>query len=90
MSAIRQNKRDILVDEWCLLDSPIQLQDEVAIFAVAPERFVTLRLAAGIVIDDAIDDLPVAVVSRGHFPAAKVVAVEERDKSVGHSRRASP
>ena len=73
-----------------LLDSPIQLQHEVAIFAVAPERFVTLRLAAGVVIDDAIDDFPVAVVTFGHLPAGEVVAAKERYKPLGRSRRAFP
>ena len=40
-----------------------------------------LRFAAGVVVDDAVDDLPVAVVALGHLPAGQVLAVEERDET---------
>ena len=65
-------------------------KDEVVILAVAPERFVALGLAPGVVVDDAVDDLPVAVVAVGHLPAGQVFAVEERDEAVGHGRRRAP
>ena len=72
------------------LSPPVQLQDEVAVFAVAPERLVPGGLAAGIVIDDAIDDFPVAVIAVGHFPAGQVLAVEKRHKPVGRRSGRSP
>jgi hypothetical protein len=37
----------------------------------------------GIVVDDAIDYLPVSVIADWRFPTKKVLPVEERDKSVG-------
>ena len=46
VGAVGQDIGNILIDEWCFLEPPIQLQDEVAIFAIAPERFVPLGLAA--------------------------------------------
>src|SRR6476646_4601176 len=36
-----------------------------------------------IVVDDAIDDLPVSVIACWHFPTRKVCPVEQRDKSLG-------
>ena len=71
---------NVLVDERCFLEPPVELQDEVAIFAVAPERFVALGLAAGVVIDDAIDDFPVAVVALGHFPAGQILPLNSETK----------
>jgi len=59
------------------------VQDEIAILAVAPERLVPLSFALGIVVDDAIDDLPVSVIADWRFPTKKVLPVEERDKSLG-------
>ena len=90
MGAVRQNVGNVLVDEGRLLEPPIKLQDEVAVFALAPERLVALRFAAGVIIDDAIDDLPVAVVALGHFPAGQVLAVEKGNKALGRGRRTAP
>ena len=68
------------------------------ILALAPERLVALGLAPGVVVDHAVDDLPVPVVALGDFPAGEVLAVEERHEALGggvvvgarrRSRRAS-
>src|SRR5437016_712633 len=59
VGAIRQDVGYILVEEGRLFEPPIHMQDEIAILALAPERLVTPSFALGIVVDDAIDDLPV-------------------------------
>ena len=83
VGAIRQDVGNIFVEEGRFLKPPIHLQDEIAILAVAPERLVTQSLALGIVVDDAIDDLPVSVIASRHFPPAQVLTIEERDKPLG-------
>jgi len=45
------------------------------------------RFAFGVVIDDAIEDAPVAVVAGGNFPAGQVAAVEQRYEASLASRR---
>ena len=55
--AVGQDIGDVLVDERRLLEPPVDEQDEVTILPLAPESLVTLCLAFGIVIDDAVDDL---------------------------------
>src|SRR5207249_1288856 len=81
-----KDDRYVLVLERRLqLEPPVDLEDEVAERFLTPQGFVILlRLAAGVIINDAIHDLPVAVVPLGHLPAGQIVAIEERDKAFGH------
>jgi len=65
-----------------LLDAPVEPQDEVAVLLRAPEVLVAGRLGAGVVVDDAVEDLPVAVVAGGHLPVGEVFAVEEGGETV--------
>ena len=59
------------------------LQDEVAVLLLADQRFLfALGLAPGVVVDHAVDDLPVAVVPLGDVPAGEVLAVEQGDEAL--------
>ena len=58
------------------------LQHEVAVLAYGSRGSCPRRgLALGVVVDDAVHDLPVAVVAGGHLPAGEVLAVEERGEA---------
>ena len=81
--AVGQDVRNVLVDERRFLEPPVDLEDEVAILDVAPERLVALGLALGVVVDHAVNDFPVPAVALWYFPAGQVLAVEERDKALG-------
>jgi len=65
----------------------IDPQLEVAVLLHRPEVLVALGLGLGIVVDDAVEDLPVTVVSLGNGPVAEVLAVEERLIPLGHRIR---
>ncbi len=85
MRSIRQDVWDVLVEKRRLLEPPIELEHEVAILAVAPQRLVALRFTRGIVVDRVVDDLPVSVIAGGHLPAREALAVEQRDESVART-----
>src|SRR5262249_58628181 len=75
--AVGQDVRDARVDVGRLLDAPVHAQDEVAELALGPQALVAPGLAPGVVVDDAVDDLPVPAVALGHLPAAQVLPVEQ-------------
>ena len=50
---------------------------------LGPEVLV-LRLAAGVVVDHAVDHLPVAAIALRDFPTGQILAVEQRCKPRGH------
>ncbi len=83
VGAIRQDVGNILVEERRLFEPPIHLQDEIAVLAFAPERLVARSFALGIIVDDPIDDLPVAVIAGRYFPPGQVLTIKERDKILG-------
>ena len=90
MRAVRQDIGDILVDEGASLSRQSSCKTKSRVFAVAPERLVALGLAAGVVVDDAVDDLPVAVVPLGHFPPGRSLPLKSDTNPSGTRWRASP
>ena len=80
--AVGQDVRDVLVDERRLLEPPVQPQHEVAVLPLGPQVLVARGFAAGVVVDHAVDDLPVPVVAVGHLPAGEVLAVEQGDEAL--------
>src|SRR5262249_61692168 len=64
------------------LQPPVDAEDEVAERLLAPQALLALGLALGVVVDDAVDHLPVAVVPLGHLPAGEVLAVEQLDEAL--------
>src|SRR5436190_1160262 len=58
------------------LEPPVQPQHEVLETLVRPQAlFRYFRLAAGVVVNDAIDHLPVSVVAGRDLPASQVLAI---------------
>jgi hypothetical protein len=84
-----------IVEDGRFSKPPIHVQDEIAILAVAPERLVPLSFALGIVVDDAIDDLPVSVIAVGalqprrSFPLKSETNPSGGVLSVAHTGRPS-
>src|SRR5215471_9980724 len=79
MAPVRQYDRHILVLKSGLeLQPPIDTQHKIAKGLVRPQALVPLGLAACVIVEDAVDDLPMAVVSFRYLPAGEVSAVEER------------
>ena len=70
-----------------LFDAPVEAEGEVAVGFFGPEIFVAGSFGAGVVVDDAVEDFPVAVVADGRFPPGEVAAVEERDPARGKCGR---
>src|SRR6185369_1233519 len=62
MGAVGEDVGDVRVGVRRLLDPPVDAEDKVGEGAVGPQALVAPRLALGVVVDDASDDLPVAVV----------------------------
>ena len=87
VDAVRQDDRHVRVHVRRRLDAPIDPEDEVAELLLGPERLVAGGFALGVVVDDAVDDFPVAVVAGGDLPAREVLAVEERREAVLRRRR---
>ena len=92
VGAVGQDVGDVRVDVRRFLEPPVDVQLEVAELAVQPEALVPLGLALGVVVDHAVDHLPVAAIALGHLPAGEVLAVEERREArrrlvVGGRRR---
>src|SRR5262249_19855478 len=82
--AVGQDVQDARVDVGSLLDAPVHAQDEVAELPLGPQALGAPGLAPGVVVDDAVDDLPVPAVPLGPLPAAQVLAVEQgREPSRG-------
>ena len=86
MSAVRQDVGDVRVGVRRLLDAPIDPKDEVAKGLFGPEALVAGGLALGVVVDDAVDHLPVPAVAGRHLPAGQVLAVEEGHEPLGRLR----
>src|SRR5262249_6506329 len=80
---VGQDVGAFLVEKGPLFGPPVHVQDEIAVLAVAPERLVPRGFALGVVVDDAVDDLPVSVIARRHFPPGQILAVEERNEPLG-------
>ena len=77
VGAVRQDVGNIRVCVRRFLDPPVHMQLEVAEFTLQPEALVSPGLALGIVVDRAIDDLPVPAVPLRHLPAGEVLPVEK-------------
>ena len=82
VGAVGEDVGDVRVLVRRLLDPPVELQDEVAELLLADQVLVAGGLAPGVVVDHAVEDLPVAVVPLGDDPLRKVLAVEERTESL--------
>ena len=85
----RQDDRHVRVDVRRGLDSPLDFQHEVAELALRVQRLVTGRFAFGVVVDHAVDDLPVTVVTGRDLPAREVLAVEEGHEPILRNGRAA-
>ena len=72
----------VLADEGRLLDAPVDLQLKVLEGLLGPEVLV-LGLAARVVVDHAVHDLPVAAIALRNFPAGQILAVEKGDETLG-------
>src|SRR5207244_13311466 len=82
---VREDIVDVGVGIRRFFDSPVHLQDEVPELLLAEEALFAFGFALSIVVDNAVDDLPVPVVSLRYFPISKIAAVEYRRKA-GRSR----
>ena len=56
--------------------APVDLERVVAVILLAPEALVSFRLAFRVIVDNAVDHLPVAAVAFGDDPAVEVFPVE--------------
>ena len=82
VGAVGQDVGNVWIDVRRVLDAPFEAEDVVAVFLVAGEAFFAFGFTFGIVIDDPVEDFPVAVIAFGNFPSGEVATVEERNEAV--------
>lgn len=71
-----------IVEAAGFLDPPVELEDEVAVFVLGPEIAIPLCFGGGVVVNDAVHHLPVAVVSLRNDPTAQIGPVEQGGEAV--------
>jgi hypothetical protein len=81
MGTIRQDVKDIRIHVRRLFDPPVHVQYEVAELVSGPETLVAFTFAFCVVINDAVENLPMTVVALGDFPVGEVTPIEQRSEA---------
>jgi hypothetical protein len=83
---VRQQDAAVLVGVRRILESPFEPEHEVAIGFLRPQMLLASGLALRVVVDDAVDHLPMAAVALGHLESGQVAPVEDQYEAVRRSR----